>query len=106
MRLWKAGLYTTIWQLGEGYPLSWCLSNREDQILLIYYFEYLKKTGTISPKWFVSDDFDRFYNAGYQHSIDIHKKTIFWHVDCALRGALKSVTKAEVSNLPHSPHTS
>ena len=63
MRLWKAGLYTTIWRLGEGYPLSWCLSNREDQILLIYYFEYLKKTGTISPKWFISDDFDRFYKA-------------------------------------------
>ena len=51
-------------EYGEGYPVSWCLSNREDQILLTHYFEHLKKkTGTISPKWFMSDDFDGFYNA-------------------------------------------
>ena len=48
----------------EGYPVSWCLSNREDKILLTHYFEHLKKkTRTISPKWFMSDDFDGFYNA-------------------------------------------
>ena len=41
-------------ELGEGYPIAWCLSNREDQIVL---------TGTISPSWFMSDDADQFYGA-------------------------------------------
>ena len=74
---------------GEGYPVSWCLSNREDQIPLTYYFEHLKnRTRTISPKWFMSDDFDRFYIMhGYQYSIDIYKKPMFMACGCGWIGA-------------------
>ena len=43
----KAGLYTDIPIYGEGYPVSWCLNNREEQILLTYNFQHLmKKTQT------------------------------------------------------------
>ena len=34
--------YTKLPIYGEGHPVSWYLSNREDQILLTYYFEHLK----------------------------------------------------------------
>ena len=33
----KAGLYINIQIYGKGYQVSWCLRNREDQILLVYY---------------------------------------------------------------------
>ena len=39
MRSCKAGLHTDIQIYGKGYPVSWCLSNKEDQILLTHYFE-------------------------------------------------------------------
>ena len=73
---YKTCLYVKIIPIySEGYPVSWCLSNRQDQTLLIYYFEHLKKkTVTISLKYFISDD--RFYNVGYQYSIDIHKSYV------------------------------
>ena len=31
-------------EFGEGYPLTWCLSNREDQLLLVNFFKALKKS--------------------------------------------------------------
>ena len=37
-------------ELGEGYPTAWCLSNREDQIVLTHFLTSLhSKSGTISP---------------------------------------------------------
>ena len=51
-------------ELGEGYPTVWCLSNREDQIVLTHFLTSLhSKSGTISPSWFMSDDADQFYGA-------------------------------------------
>ena len=38
----RAGLYTNIPIYIEDYPVSWCLY-RDNQILLTYYFEHLKK---------------------------------------------------------------
>ena len=34
--------YTKLPIYGEGHPVSWYLSNREDQILLTYYFDTLR----------------------------------------------------------------
>ena len=51
-------------EYGEGFPVGWCLSNREDQFLLENFFRALKKRcGSIQPKWFMSDDADQFFNA-------------------------------------------
>ena len=30
-------------EYGEGFPVAWCLSNREDQLLLLNFFDALKK---------------------------------------------------------------
>ena len=63
-------------EYGEGYPVLWCLSNREDQILLIHYFEQLKKkTRTISPNGLCLMTLMGSIMHGYQYSIDIHKKS-------------------------------
>ena len=94
------------------YPVSWCLSNREDQILLTHYFENLiikKKTGTISPKWFMFDNFDGFYNAwilvfnrhpqkSYVHDI--------WIMPGEVPRNLSVIRCRSVKSIPHSRHTS
>ena len=39
----------------EGYPASWCTSNREDQLLLIINFvSFKERVGNLSPKWIVT----------------------------------------------------
>ena len=95
-------------EYGEGYPVSWCLSNREDQILLTHYFEHLKKkTGRISPEWFMSDDFDGFYNA-WISVFNRHPQKILcsWHVDRAWRSALKFISdKEQKCQIYHTLHT-
>ena len=49
---------------GEGYPVGWCLSNREDPFVLEHFLRPMKeRTGSITPAWFMSDDADQFYNA-------------------------------------------
>ena len=51
-------------EYGEGYPAAWCISNREDQLLLINFFVSLKeRVGNLSPKWFMSDLAEQFCNA-------------------------------------------
>ena len=53
----------------------------------------------------MSDDLDGFYIMhGYQYSIDMHKKPMF--VACRRCLEIYLWQRAEVSNLPHSPHTS
>ena len=61
-------------ELGEGYPTAWCLSNREDQIVLTHFLTSLhSKSGTISPSWFMSDDADQFYGAWTQCLALVHR---------------------------------
>lgn len=43
-------------EFGEGFPAGWCISNKEDSVLLINFFSHLKaNTGPLHPKWFMSD---------------------------------------------------
>ena len=47
-----------------GFPVAWCISNREDQLLLINFFNALKlRVGDISPAWFMSDLAEQYYTA-------------------------------------------
>ena len=80
-------------EYGEGYPLAWCLSNREDPLVLRNFFEALKtRIGTIHPKWFMSDDAEQFYSAwvgvfgGHPH-----KLLCAWHIDRAWREHIKQI---------------
>ena len=43
-------------EYGEGFPVAWCISNSEDQLLLVNFFNALKmRVGVIKPAWFMSD---------------------------------------------------
>ncbi len=49
---------------GEGFPAAWCISNREDQLVLTHFFDAIKdRVGVLTPKWFMSDLAEQFYNA-------------------------------------------
>ena len=74
--------YTNI-VYSEGYSVSWCLRNREDQILLTLLWTPWRKT----PEQYLQSSLYLMslmgsIKHGYQHSIDIHKKTMF--VACRL----------------------
>ena len=80
-------------EFGEGFPVAWCLSNRQDQFLLINFFNRLKdKVGDIVPAWFMSDDEEQFYTAWIAVFGPGPKKLLCtWHVDRAWRTNLKSL---------------
>ena len=51
-------------EFGEGFPVAWCISNREDQIVLSCFFDAIKDSvGDLAPAWFMSDLAEQFYNA-------------------------------------------
>jgi len=59
-------LYTIVVvdKFGNGYPVSFCFSNRSDTDTYKHYFQCIKNTiGTISSFIFMSDDEPAFYNA-------------------------------------------
>ena len=44
-------------EFGEGIPVAWAVSNREDVTLLVQFLRSIKnRTGPINSKWFMSDD--------------------------------------------------
>ena len=51
-------------EFGEGFPVAWCFSNREDKTLLVNFLKHLKqRSGNITPEWLMSDDAEQFYSA-------------------------------------------
>ena len=74
-------------EFGEGYPLAWCLSNREDQLLLVNFFNALKdRVGNMNPKWFMTDDAEQYYSAWVRvFGGNPNKLLCAWHVDRAWR---------------------
>lgn len=77
---------TTILVLGEGVPVAWMISNREDTLVLIEFFKKVKaRVSDVKPKWIMSDMAEQFYTAwiatfGHNSS----KKLICaWHLDRA-----------------------
>ena len=78
-------------EYGEGFPVAWCISNREDQFLLMNFFKALKENvGDLSPAWFMSDLAEQFYNAWIAiFESKTHKLVCLWHVDRAWREHLK-----------------
>ena len=88
-------------EFGEGYPVAWCLSNNTDTTVLTCFLKsILEKTGTIVPKWLMTDDAEQFYNAWINtFGGNRHKLLCTWHVDRAWRGHLLSVTDRVVSGI-------
>ena len=85
-------------EYGEGFPVAWCISNREDQFLLINFFNALKKrVGTLYPKWFMTDLAEQFYNAWVSTFGNKPRKLVCtWHVDRAWREKLKQLRNSEL----------
>ena len=85
-------------EYGEGFPVAWCISNREDQFLLINFFNALKKrVGTLYPKWFMTDLAEQFYNAWVPTFGNKPRKLVCtWHVDRAWREKLKQLRNSEL----------
>ena len=51
-------------KFGEGYPVAWCLTSREDQKLVSLFFETIKnRIGMVTPQWIMTDDAEQFYNS-------------------------------------------
>lgn len=74
-------------EFGKGYPVAWCLANREDGTLLKNFYDVVKmKVGSIQPEWFMSDDAEQFYSAWVSTFENEPKKLLCtWHVDRAWR---------------------
>ena len=72
-------------EFGEGYPVGWCLSNREDKYVLHNFFTAVKKrVSSITPQWFMSDDAEQFYNALRSVFGEVNNKLLCtWHVNRA-----------------------
>ena len=76
---------------GEGVPVGWGLSNREDTTLLTEMLKAIEsKTGSIIPLWFMSDDANQFFSAwiGVFGRNKTKKLLCVWHLDRAWRQAL------------------
>ena len=88
-------------EYGEGFPVAWCVSNREDQLLLINFFKALRsRVGDLSPKWFMSDLAEQFYTAWVAlFQSKPHKLVCTWHLDRAWRENLKQVQDCELQAL-------
>ena len=84
-------------ELGEGFPVGWCFSNKEDQATLGNFFATVKaNTGLVDPKWFMSDDAQQYYSAWVKcFSPTPQKLLCSWHVDRAWRKALAKIPNKE-----------
>ena len=61
-------------EFGEGYPVAWCLTSREDQELISLFFETIKnKSGMVIPQWKTTDDADQFSIHGKLSLVKIHR---------------------------------
>ena len=82
-------------EYGEGFPVAWCLSNREDIGVLKIFCENVKtNTGDLSPQWFMSDIAPQFYDAlSAVFSCIPRQLYCTWHVDKAWQEQLRSKIK-------------
>ena len=84
-------------EFGEGYPVGWCISNREDHVVLQHFFKCIKdKTGQITPKWFMTDDASQYYNAWTTIFGPTNKLLCIWHVDKAWRKGLQLINDTNI----------
>ena len=85
-------------ELGEGFPVAWCYSNKEDSTLLTNFFQHLKEhVGSVQPLWFMSDDADQYYKCWSQvYKNKPQKLLCTWHVDRAWRKAISRITDQEL----------
>ena len=85
-----------IGEYGEGIPVAWAISNREDTAMLVQYMKAIKtKINSLSPEWLMSDDADQFFNAFriVFGTSNTKKVLCSWHIGRSWRGALRQYIK-------------
>ena len=76
-------------EYGEGLPVAWAISNREDVTLLVQFLKAVHtKVGDIQPAYFMSDCAEQYYNAWHSVFGATTKLLCIWHVDRVWRKAL------------------
>ena len=82
---------------GEGVPVAWALSNREDQAALVVFFRAIKaRVGNLSPKILLSDCAEQYYTAWVGVFEGRPEKLLcMWHVDRAWRKKLNEVVPSQ-----------
>lgn len=86
---------------GEGCPVAWCISNREDKQLLCRFFQAIKgKVGQLSPRWFMSDDAPQYYGAWidvFNSEESVTSKLLCnWHVERSWQRRIKMINSSEL----------
>ena len=84
---------------GEGLPVAWCISNREDEHAIRQFLEEVRRNDNmdIQPQWFMSDDASQYYNAwvtSFDHRP--HKLLCNWHVERAWRMQLRKLSDSDL----------
>ena len=85
-------------EYGEGVPVAWILSNREDKIVLVNFLKSVKaRVGNLSPNIIMSDCAEQYYGAWVEVFEGTPKKLLcIWHVDKAWRRKLNEcITEKE-----------
>ena len=70
--------------------------NREDSLISVQFLKAVKeRTGSIKPRWFMSDDAAQFFNAWTADFGDhgIKRLLCAWHIDKSWRCALREHVK-------------
>ena len=80
-------------EFGEGFPVAWCISNRQDRIVMEVFFQSVKdNVGDIIPKWIMTDDAEQFFTAWIKvFGQGPNKLLCAWHVDRAWRTNLRQI---------------
>ena len=76
---------------GEGLPVAWAVSNREDVTLLVQFLKAVRaQVGQRQTDYFMSDCAEQYFNAWCSvFGCEKTKKLLcIWHVDRAWRSAL------------------
>ena len=78
-------------EYGEGFPVAWCITNKEDRVVLIEFLSSVRtRCGMVHPLWFMSDMAEQYYLAWVSVFDSTPRKLLCtWHVDRAWRGALQ-----------------
>ena len=51
-------------EYGEGIPVGWMISNREDTLVIVEFLKSIKsRVGDLKAEYFMSDDAEQFFNA-------------------------------------------
>ena len=76
---------------GEGTPVAWAISNREDGCILTQFCKnFHDKTNDLKPIVFMSDDAQQYWNSwsSVYWKNNTKKLLCIWHIDRAWRKAL------------------